>query len=323
MADPIEDLARRTQRALVAADLDTQASLIRAYGKAYERTLGLMDDLLADIDKLRAAGTPIDAAMVRRLDSFQRYNARLISEIAGYADEAEQLTLFGERAAIQRGVESARTMLQTLGGTNPSPLRVGYGFGRVPTRATLEAIERIKAARAGKLMSQLAPGVAQRAERAIVNGVLQGRPTQAIARELRKATGWGLSKSMTVARTEVLNSYRESTRATYRENSDVLEGWVWRSALDSRTDGFCYSMHGQVFDLDEEMDTHPNCRCTMLPRTKSWAELTGDSSIPETRPDVPTGEDKFAELSPARQREILGPSKFEKYQDGASLADLT
>lgn len=67
------------------------------------------------------------------------------------------------------------------------------------------------------------------------------------------------------------------------------------------------------------METHVNCRCTMVPRAKSYADLLGDPSLPDTRPDMGTGPEAFAKLSPAIQAEILGPGKMALYRRGIPL----
>lgn len=67
------------------------------------------------------------------------------------------------------------------------------------------------------------------------------------------------------------------------------------------------------------MDAHVNCRCTMVPRAKSYAEILGDPSLPDNRPKTDTGPEAFAKLDPAIQRSILGPGKFALYQRGVPL----
>lgn len=70
------------------------------------------------------------------------------------------------------------------------------------------------------------------------------------------------------------------------------------------------------------MYTHPNCRCVMTPRPKSYADILGDPSIPDNRPPILSGEDAFSKLAPAAQRHILGPGRFAHYQNGMPLRDM-
>jgi len=66
------------------------------------------------------------------------------------------------------------------------------------------------------------------------------------------------------------------------------------------------------------MPSHVNCRCVQVPVTLSWAEITGDSSIPDTRPEVATLERILAGLSEADKLAIMEPKRYEMYQAGNS-----
>jgi hypothetical protein len=60
----------------------------------------------------------------------------------------------------------------------------------------------------------------------------------------------------------------------------------------------------------------------MVPRTASWEEL-GFGGLPDTRPNIRTGEELFARLTPYEQSEVLGVSKYESYASGKiELRDL-
>ena len=50
--------------------------------------------------------------------------------------------------------------------------------------------------------------------------------------------------------------------------------------------------------------------------TKSWAEITGDDSIPDTRPQVVPGPELFGQLPEAEQRRIVGSEAFRLMQAG-------
>lgn len=72
----------------------------------------------------------------------------------------------------------------------------------------------------------------------------------------------------------------------------------------------CWALHGQVFDTDEPMGTHPVCRRAMMPVTRNLGP-------------PPSGPDEFARLDPVTQREILGPAAHRAYEAGdLDLADL-
>ena len=122
---------------------------------------------------------------------------------------------------------------------------------------------------------------------------------------MRTAYGVGLNRALLISRTETLRAYREATAQTYQANADILEGWIWSSALDRRTCASCWAMHGSVHALDEKLDDHPNGRCAMAPLVKGRPNRIGA-----------VGAERFATLSEADQRAILGPGMYEAWHDG-------
>src|SRR5690606_16788234 len=73
-------------------------------------------------------------------------------------------------------------------------------------------------------------------------------------------------------RTEILNANREASRFTMQQNSNVVAEWVWYASIGTCC-GACLAKHGHTFPLDQPMQSHPSCRCAMVPRTDSWADL--------------------------------------------------
>jgi len=118
-------------------------------------------------------------------------------------------------------------------------------------------------------------------------------------------------------RTLTFNTYRAAKQATYRANNHVVQSWVWHSACDRRTCVVCWANHGSVHDLSEDMVSHSNCRCTCIPKTKTWKEL--GFNVPdelESSINVPLGEDLFESLDVGDKMVILGPSAYAEYEKG-------
>jgi hypothetical protein len=162
---------------------------------------------------------------------------------------------------------------------------------------------------------------------AIKQGVIAGRGPLIIARDLMSTLDISLVSALNTSRTESMYALRSATLENYRANDDVVDAWIWYATLGTAC-AMCTAMHGTEHSLDEEMDSHNNCRCCQVPKTKSWADIfagTGidGDSIPETTIDVQSGATWFADQSEAQQRDILGPSKYNAYKAGAiTLNDL-
>jgi SPP1 gp7 family putative phage head morphogenesis protein len=173
------------------------------------------------------------------------------------------------------------------------------------------------------MLQTFGPAAATSIQQALVGGIASGQGPAVIARTIRADLGGNLTRALTVSRTEILRSFNSAALSTYRANSDVVRGWVWLASLSSRTCGFCISMNGTFHELSEAFASHPRCRCSPVPQTKTFAELGLSSSIPETQVQVQSGSDWFAQQDDATQLAILGPSKLRAYQAGAiQLSDL-
>ena len=62
-------------------------------------------------------------------------------------------------------------------------------------------------------------------------------------------------------------------RARWQFGQCKKSGWRWQAALTGNTCPVCISMHGSIHPVEEEMESHINCRCCSVPVTKSWEEL--------------------------------------------------
>ena len=146
-------------------------------------------------------------------------------------------------------------------------------------------------------------------------------------------------------RTSAITMTNEARKAFYAANDDIIDGLEWNATLDQRTCIRCGSLDGKVYDMG---DPHPspaihwNCRCVLLPKTKTWEELAraagGDTKLareldkidPGLRASMggPVGADVTFEgwlkrQSEATQRSILGDGKWAIWKkQRLSLEDL-
>ncbi|MCL5957851.1 MAG: phage head morphogenesis protein [Chloroflexi bacterium] len=171
-------------------------------------------------------------------------------------------------------------------------------------RAYAEAWKRINTQTDGllhKITEARAAG--QDVRKALLAGLATGQPQTVIARAVRQALGGNLVRALTIARTEMLRSYREASRQTYLANSDVVNGWIWHAVLSTRTCAACWAMNGTLHKLNERLDDHVRGRCAMMPVTRTWQEL-GFENVPETRMPIQRGAICFLRscLMPKRRR---------------------
>lgn len=153
----------------------------------------------------------------------------------------------------------------------------------------------------------------------LLRGITVGSNPMATARRIMKraegAFNGGLSRAMTIARTETLDAHRAAGLASSKLNREVLTNWRWFCHLGGRTCAACLSMHGREFELDEfGPEGHQNCRCTRVETTKTWRQLGFD--IDEPKDTFPDSKQWYDSLTPDSQAVIMGKKRRDLLADG-------
>lgn len=275
--------------------------------------------VLRDMERAKRTATPTDDnnAAARLIDLLSQTRARL-SELAEMgATTTEQ----AQADVVARTVRDVERLTAAAFGEVPAGVQVS--FRRLPVAALEEFVglsgdgspllDTFRLA-VGPLSDELA-GV-------LYGGIAAGQNPRQVAREVSARIGVRRARAESIARTEMIRAYREASRRTYEANSGILEGYVRLCARDSRVCPACWALHGTLYPTSERMPTHANCRCVMVPRTRTLSEITGDEEIPDERPVYEDGETLFARLSNEEQREALGPERYRLYQSGVSLSAM-
>lgn len=153
-------------------------------------------------------------------------------------------------------------------------------------------------------------------------------------------------------RTSILSVANAARDVTYRANDDVLDGEQWLATLDDRTCAVCAALDNESWQFDgspigETTQAFPGpppqhfqCRCTLVPIVKSWAQLQREAGqdealgkkVDELDETLPKGEresmggpvegrttynDWLGNQDEATQRDILGAKRFALWQQGS------
>lgn len=297
-----------------------EAQAERTLDAVHQHTLAAiqpaLDKLYRDIATKQANGETIPPSWLyeqRRLESIKKL---ITDQIDHYGTLAQMTTGQLLHESAQLGQQAGMDLLDAT-----VPPGVNFSFG-VPSPKAIADIT--GATQAGSPLADLFRGfgseAADKASKALISGVTLGQNPRQTARAVQDALNISRSRALTIARTESLRAYRSANLETFRANDDVVSGWVWEAALDVRTCAACIAMNGTKHSLEEEMGTHPNCRCTQSPETKDWADILGPlgidtSDIPDTQPEIQSGEDWLADQSEETQRAVLG-NKYEGWNKG-------
>lgn len=305
-----------------------EAQAERQLDQAYQRVLKSIEPMLNHlydqmVDKL-ADGDKIPLSWLYEAQRLENIKTLIDLQMSNFGRYGHATVQQLQRIGATLGQQSALDMLEST-----VPAGVQWTFGRPNPRAIEELVG---ATQAGSPLADLFAGfgreAAENVANALIRGVTLGDNPRKVARDVQQALGIERARALTISRTEGIRAYRSANLSTFQANSDVVGGWIWSAALGSAC-AVCTAMNGTKHGLDETLDSHPNCRCAMLPETKGWDEILGDlgintDDIPDTTIQVQSGEAWFDEQDAATQQQILGSqSAYAAYKDGAlSLSDL-
>lgn len=317
----IYDAAAKHAAQLAAGEADAADRMLRAFGRAWQSTRQELEAVMAKLEQARAAGVEISPAWLYQQRRLNNVLADLEGGMRQFARQADIAVQDAQRDAVAAAEDHAHELLE-LGLEETAP-GIDTSFTRLQ-RDTLDQLvgNLADGSPLSELLDTLPGDAGSRLEQAVVDGVAKGRSARQIVSSARDALGGTLSRALTIARTEVNRAHREATRLSYEANTAVVAGWTWTAALDRRTCAVCWAMHGTKHPVSDRLDGHPNCRCAMIPVTRSWEHL-GAQGVDETRLELEDGADAFARLPENDQLAVLGRKKLDAYQRGdLSLGDL-
>lgn len=298
----LSEISNKAQRRLVRRSLATNRDLVLEYQRTYALISLRVDSLVETLSYEKQIGRKITKAeKVRRLSVLRE---QVAADLGRFTAGAEHAITLGRQQASRLGRQYAAEVQMQLGGVFPfqekaSPFSAGRGdVDRLLREVGKDGAAILREFEEGVLSSKGTPRLLDTADR---------------FRE--RMSTIPLNRVRTIARTEMVNAYRNASLIALRDaaargEGSVITGWKWKCRLSIRSCAVCVGMHGRVFPLEVSFATHPNCYCTLLP------VLIGQRK-------TQTGIEWFAKQDEEIQRTILGRGKFELYsEEKLSLEDL-
>ncbi|MET0646389.1 MAG: minor capsid protein [Pyrinomonadaceae bacterium] len=297
-------IVARFRAALLSREERAQAEVLRAYETAWVGIAEQLADLTRRLEAPSDGGaSPSLRVEQQRLRELERQVVEAILEVGRTAADV----VAREQAALVLAAERQAATLTAAQAMGRGAV-VAVNFNGLP----VDVIERLVGVSSDgspvresfdRLARDLGLETGQRITQALVRGAALGSNPVEIARRVRReadAKGDNAMRQPAVVRrlnqavrTESYRALREATRETYTENDQLVQKWRWVAALSPSTCSVCWAMHGKVFPLDVPLQSHVACRCVMVPVL----------DVDET---FETGAEKFAELEPGFQKQILG-----------------
>lgn len=299
-------LMRKAKDALLAREAAQMAQMANAW-LVVERSLqGSISSLLAEIESLAASGQTLSRAKLLRLQRYHALVAQVQVEMAKYVDNfAAPFITAGQSQMAGFGLSDAAQATRTSYFTSGS---IGPAFSSLPVGATefMAGLAGDGSPLVALLESRIVadPTAIIQITDTLLESTALGINPRVTARLIRDQLAGNLNKAMQIARTEQLRVYRESSRMQYQQ-SGVVTGYMRLSARDGRVCPACLMADGQILRLEIEFAEHPQGRCTLVPVV-----------IGADTPEWETGKQWFLRQPEDVQRQILGPGRFDAYQDG-------
>lgn len=316
MAGELQRRATEFRRDLLQLERSSASDMVRAYGVSWQRVEAHVTRLWEEVTALREAGGVVPPVRLMQLDRYLRLQDEITAELRKFAQYADSSVSATQLAAVDMAQQHSPRLISAVASDaeiadlaqfvdfahaprGAIEAMVGYARGNTPLGALLDAI----------------PGQVNASVRdTLIAGLTLGQNPRETARQVRRAFGTGLARALTISRTETLRSYREATRLDYQANEDIIDGWVWSAACDSRTCVTCWALHGRVFKLQRQMPAHVNCRCSMVPMLRK--EYRGDY-------EPAAGAVLFNQAGAEVQRAVLGPGAYREFAAGrVGIADF-
>src|SRR5579885_1387173 len=250
----LQQLAQQHRAAIIARDVAFANQITAQYQALWQRISARLQVLTKQIGDAQRTGQPVKISWLyeqRRLQGFLSEVQSEITKFASYTQQAVQAQMF---QTAQIGAHDSLLLLDNDLG------KVFGSFNRLPSEVIRQAVYNLETdAHLAKLCKSFSPQAVDSVKKRLVAAVALGENPRAIAKDIQQALSVPLSRALTIARTESIKAYRDSSLNIDRANADVVRGWTWLAAPGACP--FCESMNGTHHDLSESLDSHPNCRC--------------------------------------------------------------
>jgi SPP1 gp7 family putative phage head morphogenesis protein len=317
VVSPLEELIARQRAELMLVERNGASAITDTYKRVEHQLAANLKALISDIETARTAGVEVRPNWLVSQHRYQQLLAELQEETLAFIHRTIAVVTGAQEQAVERAPKDAGDLVvKALGpGSESAVAQVRHRMDRLPARQ----LERLVGFAGdgkplGELLAELGPESAQAAKDSLAYGVASGQSPRVIASDVATKTGMTKTRALTIARTEMLRPYREVTAERFK-TSQMVKTWTWLAVLDKRTCPMCAAMNGTIHSTDEELHTHPCCRCAQSPNTPSWADL-GFAGIPDNRPPQLTPAERLAAIPEADRLAILGKARLDAYNAG-------
>lgn len=305
----IERVILKFRKALLDTETRATQQTLAAYADARQ---SLIDQIQAFAKTLESR--PLTAGEEWRDERAKALLSQVETRMTELARTASPIITNGQTDAVGLAEHQALGMAVIAAANDPAIAEiVANSWNRLNTGAVEALIGRMSdGSPLSATLSGMSPATSDAIRTELTKSVSLGLNPRATAAALEGQVDISGARLLTIARTEQLEAFREASRQSHMANDDILSGVMWCCDLSSDTCAACLDLSGEIFPVDYVMDTHPNCRCSLIPVVKGIDP-----------PPLQSGEDFFASLSPEEQDKVLTAAGGAAYRAGdVSLSDF-
>lgn len=292
-----------------AIDAQEQAESLRMAQAWLAVSRGLdqeFEKLARDVANAAATGKGTSLWHVQRMARYQSLAAQIAKQQSQFAPIAANEIRQTQTLLGRWGIGHSQQLIAMQ-----SPAVVGQ-FDRLPLDAISNMVGNAgDGTPLGSLLRQSWGNESVEVGNVLVRGTALGWNPIRTARAMRDAVNVTLDRAFLIGRTEQMRVYREGSRQQYIE-SRVVSGYIRVASKSIRTCLACLMADGQFYPLSVAFEEHPAGRCSSVPVVYGAPRINYE-----------TGEQWFMRQDEATQRKMMGPGRYEAWQEGRfALPDL-
>jgi hypothetical protein len=313
-------LVREFRARLLVLDSAAARALIQAYLPVWQKISSDLTSLLHE-----AVDRQLSGAQTLRLARLQALQRQMADEVAKFTEFAGPRISQAQAQATTLARDSVRKTVDAAlpPGIDTQVLaRARIQWVQLPNEAFANFVGASgSGSPLANLLDEIGPTVRAGVNQSIAEGIALGQSPRDTALLVQRRVGMGLTRSLTISRTETLRSYREASRLQYHANRDIVKGFKRVSAQDSNVCMACLALDNMTYKTSVALDEHVNGRCAIVPITIGYKDLGIDVEEPDF--SRTTSRDWFNTQPESVQRDMMGPGRFEGWKSGEfELTDM-
>lgn len=306
------ETADRFRGQLARLETSATSDLLSAYQGVSRRLEDKIAVLTARFEQLEKRGA-LTPENVRKLGTWGSLLNQIEDEITKYGGYVDTQNRVAAQKSIDLAGKHSQLLTATYFNDNPSLLKAfNASWDRLPNESVENLLGFLQqdSTLSQNLNRTLGTAAAQNFADKLIEGISLGYNPNKINSLINQTLAEPLTWSLNTIRTTQNYAYRESTRANYVNNEEILGGWKWYAALDGRVCLSCVNQHGRDFPLNARLNDHHQGRCTQIP-ILDRPERFGLKPV-----KIEQGEKWFNKLPQADQVNRMGQERHAAYKSG-------